>query len=265
MGVSVSSFEQYKEVLNNPPVIIPFIIGGTSVGGRSMDTWPALRLPTNTAPAAAIQLFSSSTGTIYNVSNELTILGCNLSPHHNGTEITLIDRLCHSGGLNATSVAAQTTNLPTADLPRYTDSIGVMAGIFVLTQIGTTATTVTVSYVNNFDVSATSQPIQIGATGFREAGRLFIIPFQNGELGIKKVLSVTLALSTGTAGDIGVVLFKPLCSFLNTANQSRQNPCTLINGNMVGGMAKALQGAHLSFITVGEGSSFQFCGSIIAC
>jgi hypothetical protein len=109
-----------------------------------------------------------------------------------------------------------TGQVPTV-LTRYTNGYGVMMGLEITTIVGVTGTTFTVSYTDAEAGSAkTSTAIGIGATNNREAGRFFQIPLANqdsassGHNGATAIDSLTLAGTTGTAGDIAVMLYKPL-------------------------------------------------------
>lgn len=128
--------------------------------------------------------------------------------------IVIADRLSHQGGLSGTTTGAQTTNLPTAALTRYTDGVGVMAAIEIYSAIGGTARTFTVSYTNQAGTSGqTSEASNIGGANYSTAGRMLFVPLQAGDSGIRAVASVTISASTGTAGNFGVTLFKPLLAF----------------------------------------------------
>lgn len=132
------------------------------------------------------------------------------------TSFHLIDRLSHQGGLVATATSTLTTNLPTAALPRYTDGKGVMAALEIYTALGALAQTVTVSYTNNQGVSGRiSKPVVIGAASDNAIGRFIPIPLQDDDVGIRSVESVTPSSSTGTAGNYGITLYKPLALFPN--------------------------------------------------
>lgn len=121
----------------------------------------------------------------------------------------LIDRLSHTGGLSGTVTTAQTTNLPTAALPtRETGGEGVMAALQIYTILGNTDTAWTVSYTN-----------QAGTAGRTGKGFFSSTPFVSGihpiqlegtDSGVRSVESVTLTSSTLTAGNFGIVLYKPL-------------------------------------------------------
>lgn len=131
--------------------------------------------------------------------------------------LMLIDRLSHQGGLSGTSVTTQTTNLPTAALPRYTSGEGVMMALEIYSALGsTTAANATVSYTNQAGVSGrTSKIAIIGGSADFNASRFIIIPLQDDDTGVRSVQSVTLSANTGSAGNFGVTLFKPLLLFPN--------------------------------------------------
>jgi hypothetical protein len=128
--------------------------------------------------------------------------------------IIICDRLSHQGGLSGTVITEQTTNLPTAALTRYTDGVGVMAALEIYTAVGTTVTTVSANYTNHLGISGQITPLTVfGGTAFREVQRFIILPLADGDLGVQSIASVTLTASTGTAGNFGVTLFKPLFAF----------------------------------------------------
>lgn len=128
-----------------------------------------------------------------------------------GWTIMLYDRLAQHGGFSGTSTSAQSVTFtpPT----RYGDGMGNEIWIIIQTQIGTSATTVTASYTDENDTTRTSQSVTIGGTSHREKGRIIRIPLFAGGRGVKDIDSVTLAGSTGTAGDFAVVLAHPLALF----------------------------------------------------
>lgn len=145
----------------------------------------------------------------------------------------LIDRLSHQGGLSGTVTGAQTTNLPTAALTRYTSGAGVWAVIEIHSLVGTNLTTITVNYTNQDGNPATSLARSFGGTNFREASRILPISLANGDTGVRAVSSVNVLASTGTAGNFGITLVKPLCAFVTTPSDVViADP--FIRGNMVG-------------------------------
>lgn len=173
----------------------------------------------------------------------------------------LYDRLCHSGGLSGAVTGEQTTNLPTAPLPRYTDGKGVMAFIEIASGVGTsTATTATVRYTNEKGESnRVSPPFTIGGSGASSGSTYLPIPLQAGDKGVRSVEGLTLAASTGTAGNVCVVLAKILSTFpVDTACQQERTPIrSQIFG---GGMVEIYPDACLSHIlhmpTGGTGAQY---------
>ncbi len=122
----------------------------------------------------------------------------------------ILDRLSHQGGLSGTVTTEQTTNLPTAALPRYTTGAGVMAFLEVYGAIGSTGTTVTINYTNSAGTAGrTSEARAFGGTP-RDPSVIVPIPLADGDLGVRSVEGVTVLASTATAGNFGVVLARPL-------------------------------------------------------
>jgi hypothetical protein len=172
--------------------------------------------PAPATPATSVALDKNSAQSMSPIpavsTGRLTMLGARINTSTNGAAtMMVVDLLNVSGGLNATLTTPQTTNLPTAALTRYTSGEGVMAGIVVYSIIGTTITTITVSYTNSSGVSGRiSTATQIGGGFYREVGILIPIPLQGADKGFRSIESVTVASTTGSAGNFGVCLFKPL-------------------------------------------------------
>jgi hypothetical protein len=175
----------------------------------------------------------------------------------------LVDLLNVSGGLNATLTTAQTTNLPTAPLTRYTSGEGVMAGIVVYTIIGTTYTTVTISYTNSSGVSGrTSTATTFGGGFFREVGVLIPIPLQAGDTGVESIESVTVTATTGTAGNFGVCMFKPLAMISLESATGAMPLDSVSTGCIIGSLAEIDPDACLA-ISVFSAVSTSLTGALI--
>lgn len=201
--------------------------GGSSGVASPFDVWaqygnwgtPSTPVACDASTAA---LSGSVTGQVFNhpkwdstLAGQGWLISCESARRKDlSGAILLCDRLSHQGGLVGNLATTQTTNLPTAALPRYTTGVGVHAGLIIQTAIGATGTTFTVSYTNQAGTAGrTSKPSQIG-TSVRRGAWIFIpITLADGDTGVRSVESVTLAATTGTAGDIGVVLYKPLFLF----------------------------------------------------
>lgn len=122
----------------------------------------------------------------------------------------LFDRLSHMSGLSGTAAGAQSISSCAAPVGRYDDGIGNSIWLEIVTQIGATPTTVTATYTNTGGSSKTTQAVAIGGTNDREVLRAIELPLASGDTGVKSVQSITLAGTTGTAGNISVVLAHPI-------------------------------------------------------
>ena len=140
------------------------------------------------------------------------LIGAGITTSASGVYL-LYDRLFHEGGLDATSIAAQTVQGSPASpaLTRYTGGTGNIAFYEIYTQIGATSRTLTMTYTNQAGTSGrTSTAINIGGTSFREVTRMQRLPLAAGDSGIQSVQQIQLNVSTGTAGDFGITIAQPL-------------------------------------------------------
>jgi hypothetical protein len=213
----------------------------TAVVGRSMAMWMSL-LPTPAIPTASVALDKTSDkaiGLIPNAtSGKLQILGGRFNTSSlAGATVVAIDLLNVSGGLSGTVTTEQTTNLPTASLTRHTGGDGVFIGIVIYTAVGTTATTISVRYTNQAGTANRTSTVTSFGGGFREAARLIQIPLAAGDTGVRSVEGVTLTATTGTAGNFGVCLFKPLMTFSLDSTTGTMPIDAVSSGGMVGSMA----------------------------
>lgn len=125
-----------------------------------------------------------------------------------GGTLILYDRLLQISGLSGTSTSAQTVG---GTLTRYTSGAGNQIWVEVYTQIGASSTTISASYTDQDGNSGqTSRSVAIGNTGLREAQRIIPITLASGDTGVQACASVTLAATTGTAGNFGVIIAHPL-------------------------------------------------------
>lgn len=117
----------------------------------------------------------------------------------------ILDRLADVSGLSGTVTTAQTCNLTPS---RFVGG-NIFAAIQVYTSLGATTTTLTMSYTNQAAVAGqVSKAVAITAT--LPALTITPIPLADGDRGINSVQTVTLAASTGTAGNFGITLYKPI-------------------------------------------------------
>jgi hypothetical protein len=186
-----------------------------TVAGRMSSLWTYNGAPAGgaTPPSTAEQPTSATAGSLLQVSPsagmQQWLLGATGTSLSAGTLI-VYDRLAHISGRSGTSATAQTINLSAA---RYTGSeaAGTVMWAEIYTLVGTTTVNLTASYTNeNGTQGRTSQAVAFGGTGLREVTRLVPMALASGDRGVQSVESVTLSATTGTAGNWGVTLARPL-------------------------------------------------------
>ena len=258
--MALTSFDQYLQKLRDTtPGSFP------SLSGRyaQYSTWTA---NSGATPTTSVALTKATTGAqIPEIPDtgdqflQVTTLGHQMN---SGILIGLpmiTDRLVHSGGLSGTVTTEQTTNLPTAALPRYTDGVGVMIALDVYTATGGTATTVTARYTNQDGVAGRVTQVVVWPAS-PVAGRRFILPLQDGDTGVRSVEGVTFAGSTATAGNVGVTLFKPLgwahSNMMHGGGQWGEAMAALY-----GGLFQVHNNACIEFLSFGGSSSTQQYGA----
>jgi hypothetical protein len=213
--MALTDFDEYVDKLKENRVA-DFQLSTTLARTLRLNaSWQSF-IPTPATPTTSVALDKDSAQSIGPIpdtsTGRLTFLGGRFNTSVNGASgLVLMDLLNVNGGLSGIVTTAQTTNLPTAALTRHTSGEGVMAGIICYTALGGTATTFTISYTNQAGTSGrTSTATGIGSSTQREAGMLIPIPLQAGDTGVRSIESVTVTATTGTAGNFGVCLFKPL-------------------------------------------------------
>lgn len=229
------------------PIAISKIIPGPNVSGAGVNmvwvsSWLGTGFPgAGAVPSTAATCDRTTAGSL-GQTDPLVELRLALQSMWQGTTnamnvtIYVCDRLVHSGGLSGIVTTAQTVNTPA--VPRYTPATdNLMAAIETYVAIGATQTTLTASYTNQAGTAGqTSQPIVIGGTSqLQAAGLLLPISLASGDTGVKSVENVTLAATTGTAGNFGVTIFKPLMAFPmigNLEDGAALDPITRLGGLM---------------------------------
>lgn len=265
--MAIATLDAYKAALGRQGQLVPVTIGSlTASAGRSYDLW-MYTAPIPAAPTTAVALDRASTGALgqFNAGSglDLGVLGARFSAFAAANYI-LVDRLSHQGGLSGTVATAQTTNLPTAALSRQTSGVGVMVDLTIYSAVGTTASSVSLSYTNSDGTSGRTSPsVAFGGTGFREAGRNIHIPLQEGDVGVRSVESVTLAGTTGTVGNFGVTLYKPLFAVLIADTSGVLSAGGLISGNTFGGVPLIEDDACLALQGYMAGINISAAGTLL--
>lgn len=237
------------------------IAAGANQAPRLFDCWNASLIPglAPTLPVVPTRTTTGAFGQQDGGTGQLGIIGAEIAGHPG--LITIADRLSHQAGLSGIVTTPQTTNLPTAALTRYTSGVGVFIALTIYTVVGTTATTVSVSYTNSAGVSGrTTPPMLFGGSLFREARRFLWLPLQSGDIGVRSVQNVTVLASTGTAGNFGVTLFKPLWVGMIEHNQATMN---IVNGYHAGLIPEVVNGACLFQIISSTFNTAQNSGYVL--
>lgn len=216
----ISDFDTYKSLRDNAA---PICFGKSTMGstGYFQSSWRASPFP-GSEPTISEALNASSVGaTPYEVisltptSSKVRRIA-NLQVRQASTTSALpsafliIDRLVHQSGLDPTLSTAQTTNLPTAALPRNTSGEGVMIAIETYATTGVSGTTISATYTNQDGVSGRVTPRASAGTTSARLGQFLILPLQDGDTGVRSVESVTYVPGTTTSSNNGVTLFKPI-------------------------------------------------------
>ena len=186
------------------------------VAGRMSSFWLWNKHPggAGAAPSSSAIPVNDTTGALFQTDpgggRTKYLLGAAVAPTQSGAYL-LYDRLVHTGGLSGTVTTEQTTNLPTTTLTRGLSYTGNLIFLEIYSAIGATSRTVTVRYTNQAGTgSRTTKAVAIGNSGLQESERIIVCPLQDGDTGVKSVEGVTLSASTGTAGNFGVTIARPL-------------------------------------------------------
>jgi hypothetical protein len=125
--------------------------------------------------------------------------------------IWLGDRLADISGFSATSTSLQ--NITGLTAARYTGTAAAGNAIMVeiYTGIGGTQQTLTINYTNENGASKTTTALIGGANQpSRTTLSTSFVTLAAGDLGVRSVESVQLGGSTGSAGDYGITITRPL-------------------------------------------------------
>lgn len=269
--MAVSTLSALKTAISHPHVVLNMQkASGTSLqekltwygewklaGSGGVGGTPSTAATCSSATTGAMAVWPTPSGaTLRMIASNIMPSGMNKTL--TGMNIIVFDRLSHQGGLSGTVTTAQTTNLPTAALPRFTSGVGVMPFLEVYSGVGGTATTVTASYTNQAGTSGqTTVPVSFGGS-FASGVQMLPLPLADGDTGCRSVESVTLAGTTGTAGNFGVTLAIPL--FVVNAKLNMGNVSDLIRG--MGSAALLPDSACLMFAGPAQGGTSYTTGPI---
>jgi hypothetical protein len=237
--VAIASLEDFRAQVASPHqrlMRLKVFPGGANSIQGPISAWLNGGFP-GLAPGAGGVCTKATLGALANfpspASGMLRLLSRAVSPEFSGTgglgahHVVLYDRLVHMSGLSGVVTGAQTTNLPTAPLTRYTSGVGVRAFLEIYTQLGTTGANGRLSYTNQDGTSGrTSGDFFLAGAQApnrgRAAGTLVAVNLAAGDTGVRSVESVTIDTTTGTVGNFGVTLAYPLAIIASRAYNARQ-------------------------------------------
>jgi hypothetical protein len=186
------------------------------IAGRSASMWTYDGMPAGGAvPTSGEIPDRTTTGAIPFTapggSRDKHLIGASVAPIVAGIYM-LYDRLFHIGGLSGTSTADQTIQGSPASpaLTRNTGGAGNIAFYEIYSILGSTSTTLTMTYTNQAGTGSRTSTIFIGGTAAREVTRMQRIPLAAGDSGIQAIEKVKLTATTGGAGNFGITIAQPL-------------------------------------------------------
>lgn len=216
--MAITDVAQFLDRLSTPFRYLTPSKNVASASGLLQSTWTR-NYTAGSTPSTAAALDNTTTGSLDPLSRGPAPAGAAYLAQAKyipqvayGQTYILCDRLSHQGGLSGTNTTANlTTNLPTSALTRYTDGVGVMAAIEIYTNIGGTVSSISCTYTDTADSDQTSPARTLGGSGNQLNTNFLPIPLVPGGVGVKAIKDSTLNATTGTAGNFGYTLFKPLC------------------------------------------------------
>jgi hypothetical protein len=229
--VSISTYAAYFAKIDQAQRVEQILLSTSRVSGNQLfwSQWQNNASVPGVAPSTAVVPDNTTAGSLGqgNASASGLRLARLVANSSSAAPFCLVlcDRLSHQGGLSGTTTGAQTTNLPTAALTRSTDGIGVMAAVEIYTQLGATPQTFTCSYTNEAGTAGrTSTAVPLGGSAVQEVliNKFQIMTLQAGDRGVKSVESLTLSASTGTAGNFGLTLFRPIMTFPGIYDEAQE-------------------------------------------
>lgn len=264
--MAFATLAAYKDAIEEQRSINISIASLATIAGRTYDTWTTAP-PVGTAPGTTASNPTSATagalGPFQNAGSGLDwrIVSSRFSALSPGVYI-VCDRLGHVGGLSGIVTTSQTAQ---ASVGSRADGYGCWIAVTIYTQIGTTATTISATY-QDVAVNSFSTPlVAFGGTGFREAGRTILLPLDPTatDSGVTNVSSVTVTASTGTAGNFGVAVIKPLFAILVPDTSGVASAAGFISGSSCGGIPVIPDDACLFVMPISTSTNCIGAGALL--
>lgn len=212
--MAITSMDQLVTALNSAIVSSFYIPTATTAAGgftnlqrASTSTWGQMAIPGTAASGGTLHTqadvgfpkLSNSTSTRYlaKIDTVSTTIGTTF----------VYDRVWSCSGFSGTVTTAQAvTNFPTLTRPDA-NGLGLEIWIECYTATGATSANITVQYTNQ-DGVAGRNTVSVAHITSMPANRMYQVPLQAGDTGVRSIQSVTLSGTTGTAGNFGVTLMR---------------------------------------------------------
>jgi len=177
-----------------------------------------------------------------------------------GSLFVLYDRLADISGLSGNSASEQSFSGLAVTRYTGTEAAGNQIILEVYTAIGTAEVSVTAKYTNQAgtsgQVTRTSNSVRLGAASgawARNAGSAVFLPLAAGDTGVRSVESVTLASGTGTTGDFGVTIVRPI-AYVQTG---ALGPGAMVQDFTTDGLVEVKTDACLFWVATHDQGSIQ--------
>ena len=207
---------------NSSRVVIDKASLASQTAGQYFSTWRATGLPAQgaipTTPALCTNATVGAIGFAQQTAPATSYLSTlSLVCSNSAMSLEVHDRIAHMGGLNLTLLTAQTVGLELDTLAPSADRIGdasygdIQPWLEIYADGGATASNATINVTFDDNSSGNLNTIAVGGT--IRIGRIFSLNAlkttgQQG-LNIKRINTVTLSASTGTAGNFGFTFTRP--------------------------------------------------------
>lgn len=226
LGMAITNMDAL--VASLPGQRFPFYISGAPAPGIGTwgSTWksagtPSSPLATPAAGSGAVPTdadsrfqFTNPTAPAFTYVGQLSVMTVN------STTLSLADRLWANSGLSGTVTSAQTIDSVALTRP---DANGEDTELWVevYTTLGATPQTATVSYTNSSGTASRTGTASLPASA--AIGALFPVTLQAGDIGVASVQSITLAGSTGTAGNFGMTVTRRIVNVADSSQTMVEN------------------------------------------
>lgn len=188
------------------------------------------------------------------------------------SQLMLVDMCGYWPGINMNTLSVQ--NLSGTPTLRYSNGVGVRAGLVIVTSSGASAHNLAISYTDQDGNTGQTLPVTVSCTASAITPHIThsgtaannygpFLPLASGDYGIRNVASVTLSAASGS-GTAALVLYKPIMTIpLTTVSVASERDFL----NQIPSLPQIQDGACLTwllFTGAAVAASTNFYGSLEA-